>query len=549
MTKKTSVLHVDDDPDCLESVARALEHTEEAIDVDSVTDPAAARSRLAADTERIDCVVSEYDLPDTDGLALFEGLREVDTTLPFVLFTGTGSEAIAARAISAGVTDYVRKGAGTDPEALAERVVEIASERPAPSPREPKPGSGLGRTHERDLETTRARFRSLTEHTTLGVVTIDAESTIRYANDAIEDLFGYTPEELTGESLSTVIPDRLEAAHFEAIARYVRAGERRLDWEWIELPARHRDGREIPIGVSFGEFAVDGEVRFTGVIRDITDRKEREEALERSEALLDETQRMTGVGGWELDLATDELRWTAEVDRIYGFSPDYEPTDEALDPFLSEDAAALESAMDRAIGTGDGYDLELRLRRADGELRWVRARGEADREGGETVALRGALQDVTERKRRERELERYEAVVETIDDAVYVLDERGRFEFVNEAFLELTGYEAGSVLGSGVECIKDEPTIERFEDLIGEMLSNGVAETTVEFETRTADGEAIPCEDHLGPRLVDGEFRGVAGVIRNITDRKEREEPSNAARSEPGDDGGRQPAGGRRDCQ
>jgi PAS domain S-box-containing protein len=120
----------------------------------------------------------------------------------------------------------------------------------------------------------------LTEHTTLGVVTIDAESTIRYANDAIEDLFGYTPEELTGESLSIVIPDRLEAAHFEAIARYVRAGERRLDWEWIELPARHRDGREIPIGVSFGEFAVDGEVRFTGVIRDITDRKEREGALQ-----------------------------------------------------------------------------------------------------------------------------------------------------------------------------------------------------------------------------------------------------------------------------
>jgi PAS domain S-box-containing protein len=776
MTEKTSVLHVDSDPDCLGSVARAIEYTDEAIDVCSVTDPEAARSRLATEAERIDCVVSEYDLPDTDGLALLGGLREIDPTIPFVLFTDQGSEAIAARAISAGITDYVRKDGDTDCEALAERVVEIVSERRAPSSREPDPGPesgpepepesnhehpddryerllerspapivlfeedaivyangaaadflgagspeeivgtppiefvhpedrafvterigrvlenretvgkieerivdldgetrhatiatspvleggdvmgqavlndrterkraeaaladeravtetaldslrdvfyvidtegrlvrwndrvnevtgytdreieamaptdffpeddrervmgaigevletgrasvtvdlltkagdqipheftgasltdadgepiglcGIGRdtsdrqAYEPEPGTTRSRFRSLTENTSLGVVTIDAESTVRYANDAVEDLFGYSAEELVGDSLATVIPDHLEAAHFEAIARYVREGDRRLDWEWIELPARHRDGHEVPIGVSFGEFTVDGETRFTGVIRDITDRKEREEALERSEALLDETQRMASVGGWELDPATDELRWTEEINRIYGFPIDCEPTlAEALDAFLPEDADALEDAINRAIEIGEGYDLEARLRGANGELRWVRTRGEAERNDGETVALRGSLQDITGRKRRERDLERYEAAIETIDDAVYVLDEKGRFEFVNEAFLELTGYEGESVLGSGVGCIKDEPTVERFEALIGEMLSNGVAETTVEFETRTADGEVIPCEDHLGPRLVDGEFRGVAGVIRDITDRKERE--------------------------
>jgi PAS domain S-box-containing protein len=140
---------------------------------------------------------------------------------------------------------------------------------------------------------------------------------------------------------------------------------------------------------------------------------------------------------------------------------------------------------------------------------------------GEMICV---VRDITERKRRERDLERYEAAIETVDDAVYVLDDEGRFEFVNEAFTELTGYDAESVLGDGVGCIKDDRTIERFEALIGNMLSADVAERTVEFEIRTADGEAIPCEDHLGPRLVDGEFRGVVGVIRDITERTEREE-------------------------
>jgi PAS domain S-box-containing protein len=129
---------------------------------------------------------------------------------------------------------------------------------------------------ERRRKTAQERFRSLAENTSLGVVTIDASSTVRFANDAVAELFGYTPEELVGESLATVIPDQPEPAHFEALGRYVETGEKALDWEWIELPARHRDGQEIQVGVSFGEFAMDGEHRFTGVIRDITDRHENE---------------------------------------------------------------------------------------------------------------------------------------------------------------------------------------------------------------------------------------------------------------------------------
>lgn len=134
------------------------------------------------------------------------------------------------------------------------------------------------RTYE--LERNQARFKALTENTTHAVVTIDGGSTIRYANDAVEDVFGYAPEELVGGSLLTIIPGRCQDDHQEALDRYLREGTKRLDWSWVELPGLHRDGHEIPLGISFGEATVGGEPRFTAIIRNIEQRKQREHELE-----------------------------------------------------------------------------------------------------------------------------------------------------------------------------------------------------------------------------------------------------------------------------
>lgn len=114
----------------------------------------------------------------------------------------------------------------------------------------------------------------MTDNTSLVVITIDDESTIRYANDAVEDVFGYDPADLIGESLFAIMPDRFHEAHQEAVTRYLRNGTRQLDWEWIELPGLHRDGHEIPLGISFGEATIEGEHRFTAAIREISDREE-----------------------------------------------------------------------------------------------------------------------------------------------------------------------------------------------------------------------------------------------------------------------------------
>jgi len=115
------VLHVDDDPDFAGLTADTLERVDEDIAVETAAGAADALARLEA--AEFDCIVSDYDMPGRNGIELLEAVRERDPDLPFVLFTGKGSEEVASDAISAGATDYLQKATGTDQyELLANRV-------------------------------------------------------------------------------------------------------------------------------------------------------------------------------------------------------------------------------------------------------------------------------------------------------------------------------------------------------------------------------------------------------------------------------------------
>ncbi|MDS0260459.1 GAF domain-containing protein [Haloarcula sp. S1CR25-12] len=124
--------------------------------------------------------------------------------------------------------------------------------------------------------------------------------------------------------------------------------------------------------------------------------------------------------------------------------------------------------------------------------------------------------------------DRYGEVIGALDDGVYALDDEGQFIFANEALAELTGYSVEELLGEHTIIIKDRETVELAESKLRELLSSSGRDevgTTFELALRRADGETIACEDHMtvlyGP---DGEFRGTAGVIRDISERKRREE-------------------------
>ncbi|HEY9232081.1 MAG TPA: PAS domain S-box protein, partial [Blastocatellia bacterium] len=130
------------------------------------------------------------------------------------------------------------------------------------------------------------RFRSLAETASDAIITIDEDGQIVFVNQAAEHIFGHRQAEMLGAPLVMLMPDYLRHLHQASFARYKATGRRHVFSSSIELPGLHQSGAEIPIELSFGEFTRDGRRYFTGIIRDISERKHLEaERREAAEAL------------------------------------------------------------------------------------------------------------------------------------------------------------------------------------------------------------------------------------------------------------------------
>ncbi len=138
---------------------------------------------------------------------------------------------------------------------------------------------------EAELREGEQRYRAVTETASDAIISIDQHSTILLVNSATEGIFGYNRDELVGHKLTMLMPEYLRALHETAIREYVATGEKHLHWKGVQLSGLHKNGSEIPLEVSFGEYVKDGQHWFTGVVRDISDRKQAEEALRSSEKL------------------------------------------------------------------------------------------------------------------------------------------------------------------------------------------------------------------------------------------------------------------------
>lgn len=155
---------------------------------------------------------------------------------------------------------------------------------------------------------------------------------------------------------------------------------------------------------------------------------------------------------------------------------------------------------------------------------WLRFSAAPLRDAQGTV--RGAietLEEITERKKHQTELERYETIVEASGDPVYTLDADGCFTYVNDEVTEITGYEEETLLGSHVSSVVSARDVAKTDRRIRQLLDGDDHRVTVEMDVLTAEGDRRRCETHIALLPFEEEFRGTVGVVRDITDRKEHE--------------------------
>jgi PAS domain S-box-containing protein len=259
--EKIRVLHVEDDPDFAEMAATFIQREDDRITVETTTSASEGRDWL--DHEQFDCIISDYDLPGQNGIEFLQAVREEHPDLPFILFTGKGSEEIAGDAISAGVTDYLQKGSGSSRYVILAKRVSNAVQ---------------GAKAKQELKKTLSRV-------TDAIYTVDSDWRITYVNEGTETVMG-PKEELLGSNLWEQFPEAAEGIIWEKFHEAMETQEMKsfeVFYEPLDLWAK-ATAYPSPTGL-------------TVYFQDVTERKRREKELKQQNERLED---FTGIVSHDL---------------------------------------------------------------------------------------------------------------------------------------------------------------------------------------------------------------------------------------------------------
>ncbi|MGB4059578.1 MAG: PAS domain S-box protein [Burkholderiaceae bacterium] len=244
----------------------------------------------------------------------------------------------------------------------------------------------------------------------------DARGTITDVNQAFMDISGYNESELLGASHRIINSGVHPPDFWAAMWATIGAGK---PWHG-EVCNRAKDGRLYWVDSLVAPFLNEagGIERYVSIRTDITSRKEAQLELEHTRRTLEMSNQAARIGTWELDWAHKRVHWSSITREIHevpvGFAPDFETAVAYYPEGASRDT--ISRLVQQAANTGAGFDAELQLQTHLGHLRWIRAIGAAEHDGGVCVRLHGTFQDITEGKHRELELkEERQRLQSTID--------------------------------------------------------------------------------------------------------------------------------------
>ena len=497
------VLHVDDEPGFADVVAEFLEREDERLQLRTATSASAGLEHL--EREKFDCIVSDYEMPEVDGIEFLSTVREEYPDLPFILYTGKGSEEVASEAISNGVTDYLQKESGTGQyTVLANRIRNAVDQYRAANA----------------LEENQKRLSLLVEQSPIGVLEYDEDFEIVGLNEVGESILGYAEEELVGETWEALVTedsydnvdrvtDELAEAEggYHSVDENVRKDGERITVEWHNRVITDENDEVVTI---------------ISLFQDVTDRDSREQELEQYRAYLE--------GSTDIITVLDEngrIQYQSpSVTRILGYDRGELVGQNGFEFIHPDDREAASEAFEGLLtGSEDHVGAEFRFRTADDEWRWLEIRGTDYRDNPDIGGIVVNSRDITERKRREHTLRettaRLEALFDESPDMINVHDADGNIIDPNPRLCEQTGFSEGELREMKVWDLDETIGPGQAESLWTGMDQGDQAKVSGRYRRR--DGNSFPVEVHIRRHDIDGDKRFVV-ISRDVTEQRQREQ-------------------------
>lgn len=505
-----NVLCVDDEPGLANLTGKFLERFNDRLSVITRINGGDAVEYL--DEKPVDCIVSDYDMPGMDGLELLEVVRATHPDLPFILFTGRGSEEIASDAISAGVTDYMQKESSTDQyQVLATRIQNVVTRYRAQD------------------EAQRAQQRAetiLTASPDAILVSVDGEHV--YANAAAVDLFG---AETDDDLIGTVVMDLVHPTDrddLQSELAVLHEGEQTL--HRVRQTVQALDGQPVDVEVTARAIEWDGQSGIVTILRDLTEQQRREQELRETtrqfHTVLDTVEAVVFMKDHE----GRYLLMNKKCREILGLDDEQDVVGKTDEEILPADAARQLRNHDlRVFETGETINFEEDVPTVDGVRTFLTCKTPVFDDEGEPVAVCAVSTDITERKQREANLEplqeRIEFALDMTDSVLWSVN------LDTGATTTLTG-PIERLFGVSSERITDAETILEYASHPDDRAAvEQVYEQLLRGETERFEVKFRTHPDHSDIRWIeanayiqaDTDTRMLIGFAIDITDREERE--------------------------
>ena len=292
-------------------------------------------------------------------------------------------------------------------------------------------GAQLGRVVERErsreaLRASELRFRSVAHSANDAIISANSNDTITSWNRGAQAIFGYDEQEAIGRPLTLLMPERYIAAHEAGIERVNLTGETRVIGHTVELYGLRKDGSEFPLELSLTSWEVEGEIAYSGIIRDITGRKAVEEALRNSESRYRLVVEQASDGIFIFDKDANFIDANPHALEMVGYTLD-DLRKLNISDSIPHDELIQNPVHEQEVLTGEVVFNERRMMRKDGSVIHVESTTKL-LDDGRILAI---VRDVTERKRAEEAIMSLNQVLEQrvrertaeLEEAIQVRDE------------------------------------------------------------------------------------------------------------------------------